>query len=440
VASGRSPASASGRPAGSARGIALEVIRRVTDRGGHSNRLLPTLLHRSGLDRRERDLATELAYGTLRRILRIDAALEPLLRKPLAEAPPDARAALRLGAYQLLFTRIPAHAAVGETVGLLAPTERGLANAVLRRLAAAPPAEPTGRSDRDVALRTGVAPWLVGELRRLLGAEAEEGAAALASRPPLSIRANPCAIDPSALASALRRAGHDPGEGRLHRGSLRVPSGEPTALPGWKEGWFAVQDEASAWVVDVLDPRPGERVLDACAGPGGKATDIACRAGSVVAADLTGSRVRLVGEAARRLGVRVRLLVQDAERPGMRSGFDRVLVDAPCSGVGAARRRPELLWRPERRRLSSLARLQVRLTVGAASLLRPGGTLVYSVCTFPRAETDAACDALVGKARDLVPHPFLGPDGDEVPRARLWPHRHGTDAMFVARFRRTGPG
>jgi 16S rRNA (cytosine967-C5)-methyltransferase len=177
-------------------------------------------------------------------------------------------------------------------------------------------------------------------------------------------------------------------------------------------------------------------ILDACAGPGGKSADIGCRAGKVVAADLTGSRVSLVRRPAARLGVDARLLVQDAAKPALRQRFDRVLLDAPCSGIGAARRRPELLWRTQPSVLSSLARLQVRLALGAASLLRPGGILVYSVCTFPRAETDAACDALLRKDATLEPDPFRAPDGSEVVRTRLWPHRDGTDAMFVARFRR----
>jgi 16S rRNA (cytosine967-C5)-methyltransferase len=129
-------------------------------------------------------------------------------------------------------------------------------------------------------------------------------------------------------------------------------------------------------------------------------------------------------------------VAQDAARLALREGVDRVLIDAPCSGVGAARRRPELLWRPQRSDLASLARLQVRVAAGAASLLRPGGVLVYSVCTFPSAETDAVCSALVKRLPDLEPAPFRGPDGSEDFRARLWPHRHGTDAMFVARFRR----
>lgn len=423
---------------GGARKVALELVRRVADEGAYSNLLLPALLRRSGLSARDRGLATELAYGTLRRLIPIDERLSELVQRPIDVASPVARAALRLGAYQLLYMRVPAHAAVGETVELVPSGQRGFVNAVLRKLSTGRPPAKGGDGDGAIATRTGLAPWAVAELRRLVGEEAEVAASALATSSPLSIRSNPCAAPTEQLVGALTAAGHLPETGSLHGGSFTVPGAAPVELPGFREGWFAVQDQASAFVVDVLDPQPGERILDACAGPGGKASDIACRAGSVVAADRTEGRVRLVRESARRLGVRAGLLVQDAARPALREGFDRILVDAPCSGIGAARRRPELLWRPHRRDLSRLARLQVELLAGVAGLLRPGGILVYSVCTFPRAETDAACDALLGKAPFLEPHPFPGPDGRQTERARLWPHRHGTDAMFVARFRRVG--
>ena len=146
-------------------------------------------------------------------------------------------------------------------------------------------------------------------------------------------------------------------------------------------------------------------------------------------------RLGLAERTAGRLGVRVHPVAMDGRRPAIRGPFDAILVDAPCSGIGSARRRPELLWRPRREDLSGLARLQVTLVSRAASLLRPGGRLVYSVCTFPRAETDAACDAILRKVPALRPQPIEGPDGPS-PRIRLWPHRHGTDAMFVAAFRR----
>jgi 16S rRNA (cytosine967-C5)-methyltransferase len=423
---------------GSARTVALELVRRVTDEGAYSNLVLPALLQRSGLSPRDRGLATELAYGTLRRLIPIDHRLASLVERPLHQAPATARAALRLGAYQLLYMRVPAHAAVGETVELVPAQHRGFVNAILRKLSVEEPTEAVGNDTDSISLRTGLSPWAVAELQRLLGDEAEPAAAALATPAPLTIRWNPCAVSLEELERALRESGHNPERGSIHEGSLRVPGASPTDLPGFSDGWFAVQDQASAYVVDVLDPQTGERVHDACAGPGGKAADIACRAGSVVAADLTQHRVTLVRGTAERLRVNVKTLVQDASAPALREGFDRILVDAPCSGIGAARRRPELLWRPARSDLSGLAKLQVRLAAGAASLLRPGGILVYSVCTFPRAETDAVCDALMGKVSFLRPAAFRGPDGKETERARLWPHRDGTDAMFVARFRREG--
>lgn len=415
------------------------MVRRVADEGAYSNRLLPALLDRSGLEQRDRALVTELAFGTLRRLVPIDHALGLLVDRPLAEASPDARAALRLGAYQLRYTRIPAHAAVGETVGLVRGRDRGFVNAVLRRLASAPPVVPEGRDDEAIALRTGLAAWGVAELRGLLPEnQVEKAAAALGQRAALTVRANPCRVEEHRFRRVLEDAGLHAERGKIHSRSFRVPGGPPAALPGFAEGWFAVQDEASAYVVDVLNPRPGERILDVCAGPGGKAADIACRAGFVVGADATERRVRLVRGAAGRLGARAHLLVQDARRPALREVFDRVLVDAPCSGIGAARRRPELLWRPRRSDLLPLARLQGGIALEAAGLIRPGGVLVYSVCTFPRAETDAACDALLARAPWLRPDPFPGPDGEPRDRIRLWPDRHGTDAMFVARFRRVG--
>jgi 16S rRNA (cytosine967-C5)-methyltransferase len=422
-----------------ARAVALEAVRRVIDEGAYSNLVVPALLDRSGLPERDRQLAAELAYGTLRRLPGLDRAIAARSSRPLDRVTPGALHPLRLGAYQLLHLRVPAHAAVAETVRLAGERERGFVNAVLRSLAADPPPPPTGYSDRDVALRTGLAAWAVRELRRLLPEEeVEPAAAAIGDRAPLALRVNPCRADVERVAAALREAGLEPRRGRLHPGTLLLGRGRPGDLPGFREGWFAVQDEASAYVVDVLDPRPGERVLDACAGPGGKAADAACRVqphGLVVGGDVLAKRAALVAGTARRLGVRVLVLAQDAARPALREGFDRVLVDAPCSGIGAARRRPELLWRPRREDLSSLARRQVRIAAGAASLLRPGGRLVYSVCTFPRAETDAACDALLRRRPELEPVPIAGPDG-EAPRVRLWPHRHGTDAMFVAAFRR----
>jgi len=421
--------------------VSLDVIRRVTDEGAYSNLALSRTLDRARLTERDAAFATELVYGTLRRLIPIDHSLTPLLERPLETAPKPARAALRLGAYQIRYTRVPPHAAVSETVALVEHRHRGFVNAVLRRVASERPTVTEGSTDEALSLRTGLSEWAVRELRRVIGeevGEVEAAAAALAERGPVAIRANTCRVSVDELERALAAQGVAVLRSRLHPDSLVIGSGSPPALPGFSNGWFAVQDQASSFVVAALGPRPGDRVLDICSGPGGKAAHMACLVGDqgrLVAADLSPPRIGLVRETLLRLGVAAPLLVQDGRRPAVREGFDRVLVDAPCSGIGSARRRPELLWRARKDELSGLARLQVGIATAAAALLRPGGRMIYSVCTFPRAETDAACDAILRRAPDLRPAPIEGPDGPSD-RVRLWPHRHGCDAMFVAAFHR----
>jgi 16S rRNA (cytosine967-C5)-methyltransferase len=326
---------------------------------------------------------------------------------------------------------------VGETVGLAGDRERGFVNAVLRRLAAEPMAWPEGERDADVAIRTGLAPWAVNELRKLLPAhEVEPAAGAFAKPASLCLRANPAVIEPELFERTLREAGLDPRLASLDPACILLDGGNPARLPGFEEGWFAVQDQASAFVVRALDPRPGDRILDACAAPGGKTTYAAALVGDeglVVGADLHAGRVGLIGRSAQRLGVHALVLAQDATAPALRGPFDRILVDAPCTGLGSSRRRPELLWRDRKRDLSTLARTQVEIVSSVADLLAPGGRLVYSVCTFPRAETDAAADAIVRHRPDLAPTVTDGPDG-AAERVRLWPHRHGSDGMFIAAF------
>ena len=429
---------ARGRPGPpTARSVALQALRRVVQGEGYSNLVIPALLARSGLDTRDRGFAAELAYGTIRHLRSLDWAIEQRANRPVERMSEGVRDPLRLGAYQLLYAHVAPHAAVGETVGLAGPRERGYVNAVLRKLSVDPPSWPAGEDDDAVGVRTGVQPWAVAELRRVLPdpAEAEPAAEAMAERGFLSLRTNRCASTPEQLEDALRDAGLAPERGAVHPDCLLLDGGDPTTFPHWSDGWFAVQDQASAFVVEALDVRPGHRVLDACAGPGGKTAHLACLAGDgfVVAADLHPQRAELVRSGAERLGLHPSVLAADATAPALRGVFDRVLVDAPCSGMGASRPRPELLWRPRRDELSRLARLQVAIAVASADLLAPGGRLVYSVCTFPRAETEAACDAIVRHRPELEPALVEGPDG-AAPRVRLWPHRHGSDGMFVAAF------
>jgi len=422
-----------------ARSVALEVIARVIDDGAYSNRLLPALLGRSGLEQRDRAFATELAFGTLRRRLVLDREIERVANRLLDKVtPPEARNALRLGAYQLSAGVAP-HAAVSATVDLVPGRARGFVNAVLRRLAASPATPPEGTATDAIAARTGMRPWAIEELERLVGDEAEAAAAALASRAPLSIRVMGGPGDVAAVGDALRASGVTVTPGEVYDGCLILEdAGDPRALPGFAEGRWTVQDQASAFVVAALAPQPGDRVYDTCAAPGGKALFAAERvgaAGAVLATDVSPRRVRLIADAGERLGWSPWLLAHDAARPSVGGTFDRVLVDAPCSGLGSARRRPELLWRVPKERVSALAARQLALVSAAADALAVGGRLVYAVCTFTRGETDSVCDAFLRARSEFRPIATEGPDGP-VERHRLWPHRHGCDGMFMAAFER----
>jgi 16S rRNA (cytosine967-C5)-methyltransferase len=422
-----------------ARSVAVEAVGRVIDEGAYSNRLVPALLARSGLDVRDRAFAMELAFGTLRRRRRLDAAIEGAANRPIERiTPPEARHALRLGAYQLLDTDVPPHAAVSETVDLVGGRARGFVNAVLRRLAAAPPALPQGSGTQAIAERTGLSAWMVEELAAVLSEPPEPAASALATKAPLTLRVigGPDAVP--GVIEALETAGVTATRGPLHPSCVLVSGGDPRTLPGFAEGRWTVQDQASAFVVDVLAPADGDHVYDPCAAPGGKAlhaSEAVGRSGLVVAADVSVRRAALIVSSSARLALHPHVVVQDARHPGAQGPFDRVVVDAPCSGIGSARRRPELLWRVERSRLAGLAARQLAIATASADLVRPGGRLVYAVCTFTRAETDAVCDALLRARPGLEAIATPGPDGGGE-RHRLWPHRHACDGMFVAAFRR----
>ncbi len=422
-----------------ARAVAAEAVRRVIDDAGYSTIVVPSLLRRSGLDSRDRSFAAELAYGTLRRRIPIDRTIEERAGRPLERISTSARHLLRIGIYQLVFGAVAPHAAVHETVGLAGPRERGFVNAVLRSVSSEPPAPPGGDSIEDVSVRTGMSPWGVEEIGRVLGGDPEVAAAALATHGSLCLRVNRCVSTVEEVTESFQAAGLSPRPAGLDSDCLLLDGGDPTSFPGWDEGAFAVQDQASAVVVRALGVRTGDRVLDACAGPGGKTAFASCLAGPslVVAADLRLPRAQLVRRSADRLRVHPLVLVQDGEHPALRGSFDRVLVDAPCSGIGSARRRPELLWRVRQGDLSALARTQVRIVSAAADLVAPGGRLVYAVCTFTRAETDAACDAILRRRPDLAAEPVTVAGRPAVERLRLWPHLDGSDGMFVAAFRRS---
>ena len=374
--------------------MALDALDRIDEGGAYANLVLSGVLDRSGLGAADRGFVTDLVYGTTRMRRACDHLVDGFVDRPLDGR---VRNALRLGAYQLAFAGVPPHAAVGETVEVAPRPARGLVNAVLRRVAAAP--DP--RRWPDDATRLSVPDWVLAELTASIGGAAAEAALATMN--------------------------------------------EPATVSARDDGY--VQDPASQQVAAAVGAGPGERVLDLCAAPGGKATALAAAGAVVVAADVRPRRSEMLARNARRVATdaaagRVLAVTADGTRPPCRAaGFDRVLVDAPCSGLGTLRRRPDLRWRVTPDSVERLADLQRRLLGAAAGLVRPGGTLVYSVCTLTAAETTGVDDWLARAHPDLVPQPAPPLDPLWQPWGRgalLLPQAAGTDGMALFRYVREG--
>jgi len=428
------------RPPVSARHVALDALVRIDD-GAFAHILVPEALRGSGLSARDRALVTELVYGTVRMQRTLDALLAALSSRKLATLDAPVRAALRLGAYQL-FVGIPAHAAVGETVSLVDARARGFVNGVLRSLARhGPPFSlPVGESVAAVGMRTSHPDWIVRTLFEAFGPADAIATLELDNKPPsITLRVNRSRATSGDLAGELAAAGVDVTRGELVGDALLLRhSGDPAALPAIADGRATPQDQASQAVVAVLDPQPGERVLDLAAAPGGKATGAAERVGAgglVVAADLHSGRVRTVRRAASRLDLLdvVAPVVADGRHlPVREMSFDRVLLDAPCSGLGVLRRRPDARWRVQESDVHDLAALQRTLLAAAAGAVRAGGRLVYSVCTLTREETlgvdDWATEHLPAFVAASPPARPWRPHGRG---AILLPSDAGTDGMFV---------
>jgi 16S rRNA (cytosine967-C5)-methyltransferase len=438
----------------SGRRIAFEVLRRVEEGGAYASRALDAALGAAGaLDPRDAGLATELVYGSLRRALSLDAALSPHSRRPLGELDPAARVALRLGAYELLFLRTPAHAAVGEAVGLARGVDHGRAsgyvNAVLRALArdprlASPPAlesDPAGH----VAVAEALPRWLAEEWVAWLGpAEALSLAAAMNRPAPLTVRSP----DREALLARLEAAGlqaspttRSPHGVSLAQGSVADLTRAAADVP------FQVQDEAAQLVslLAAFELRGQRaRLLDACAAPGGKAFHLAEMLGpgsEVVAVELHPRKADSLAREAARRRLAVRVLQADAALPlpGLDEGsFDAVLVDAPCAGLGTLRRHPELKLRRAAEDLGRMAEVQRAVLERCARYARPGAPVTYAVCSLSRAEGPEVVASLLAAGLHRVPPPPGFPSDVLDGRGDLLtlPSRHGADGFFAARLSR----
>jgi 16S rRNA (cytosine967-C5)-methyltransferase len=445
------------KPFDPARQAAFDVVRAVSERDAYANLVLPALLRERDITGRDAAFATELAYGTCRALGLLDAVIVHAANRPVDRIDAVLLDLLRLGTYQLLRTRVDAHAAVDTTVEQAAiefdTARAGFVNGALRSIAArdeeswvaelAPSAEtdPVGH----IAFTHAHPRWIGQAFADALGADAAELGALLASddgRPLVHLAARPGVLTAEALAQAVG------GEvGRYSPYAVYLASGDPGQLDAVRGGAAQVQDEGSQLVARALTLAPLDgadgRWLDLCAGPGGKTSLLAAIAADsgarVTAVEPTPHRADLVEQAVR--GLDVEVLRVDGREPGLpAASFDRVLVDAPCTGLGALRRRPEARWRRQPGDVPPLAKLQKELLAAAIALTRTGGVVLYATCSPHLAETvGVVADALRRhpvQAVDTRPLFESGPTAitglGTGPQVQLWPHRHGTDAMFAA--------
>jgi len=412
---------------------------RIED-GAYSHVVLPMMLRGSSLSARDRAFVTDLVYGTVRSQRRLDDLLAPHGRRPLRRLDPPVRAALRIGAQQLV-QGVPAHAAVSATVDAVPQRARGYVNAVLRALSTSGPPWPEPSSE---AVALSYPDWIVDLLSTDLGEDDARAALAASNEPGLvSLRPNPLQTTAADLTEELHDRGAQVEPGRLVEDALVVRgAGDLATLPAVAQGRATPQDQASQAAIEIAAPAPGDRVLDVAAAPGGKATAAAERIGIdgiVVALDVDAGRLRLVQAAAQRLRLsNLHVGIADARKlPISPRSFDLVVVDAPCSGLGALRRRPDLRWQLQPTTVQPLADLQLGLLQEAATAVRPGGRLVYSVCTLTRLETTAVAERALAEFDGftvLEPPAGWRPHG---PGGLVLPQDAGTDGMFVMVLRRT---
>lgn len=429
------------------------MLRAVSERDAYANLALPALLRERDISGRDAAFATELTYGTCRARGLLDAVIGAAAGRPTDQINPVLLDLLRLGAYQLLRTRVEPHAAVSTTVeqaGIEFDSARaGFVNGVLRTIAGrdeqswvdelAPPkaTDPIGHA----AFVHAHPRWIAQAFADALGSDAGQLDAVLASdgeRPLVHLAARPGVLTAAELADAV-----DGTVGRYSPYAVYLGGGDPGRLAAVRDGQALVQDEGSQLVAQALTLAPliggdGGRWLDLCAGPGGKTALIAALGSAsgarVTAIEPTPRRAEFVEQNTK--GLPVEVLRVDGRDSGLAPGFDRVLVDAPCTGLGALRRRPEARWRRQPSDVPVLAKLQRELLAAAIALTRPGGVVLYATCSPHLAETvGVVADALRRHpVQALDARPLFAPvEGlGDGPYVQLWPHRHGTDAMFAA--------
>lgn len=435
-----------------ARRAALAAMRRTTEDGAYTDRALRAEADRLELDPRERALATRLAFGAVQRRLTLDHLTTVLAGRAAASLDPPVREILRLGLLQIAFLDgIADHAAVDQSVELAkahASRAAGLVNAVLRRATREARGLLEALDDdtpQSAALKHSMPEWIARMWWESFGAQDARALMAAANEPAeTAVRANTLVTTPAELAGALpvpSRLAPELPEGLVLDGAFDASGANRL----WEAGALIPQSRAAMLVSRIVDPRPGERVLDLCAAPGGKTTHLAALMedrGQVVAVERhAGRAAELRATAARMRAAAVSVEVADAARPRDDEPFDKVLVDPPCSGLGTLQGRPDRRWRATPESVDALARVQATILDAAAGVVAPGGTIVYSTCTLSPRENERQVAAFLERHRDFAPDDLRSdPPLWEHPTVQgpllSMPHRDGTDGFFIARLRR----
>jgi 16S rRNA (cytosine967-C5)-methyltransferase len=441
------------------RELAVEILLKVEKRKAYADILLDHALKSASLSPRDQALLTQLIYGTLRWRGNLDWRLSPFLHRSLSGMDAYLRNLLRLTLYQLLFLdKIPDYAAVNEGVALAkrhgGARAGGMVNAILRRLLREKDkvAQPDPREIAvDLSRRWSHPDWLVrkwleyfgrGETESLLKANNEE--------PPLTLRANRLKGDREVLLAMLRERGLEAAPTPWSPQGIHLKSSSAVdRLPGFQQGLFQIQGEASQMVGYLLEPKPGERILDACAAPGGKTTHLAELIedrGEIVATEISARGLEKLKQNVQRLGLTsVRPFLADVTRGltgALAVPYDRILVDAPCSALGTLRSHPEAKWHRDERDIQRLSRLQRKIVDQVAPHVKPGGVLVYATCTLTREENEQVVEDFLHRQKDFIlesAQDYLPAQARDLTQGRYFltlPHKHNTDGFFAARMRK----
>ena len=433
-----------------AREVALNCLLAGERQGAWSDGYLRNAIRKAGLDRRDAALCSRLAFGVLQNRMLLDWHIARLSKIPLEKLEPPVRNCLRLGLYQLLFLdRVPAHAAVHETVELSKrhsrnPRSAALVNAILRAVERSKDDLP---QPEELSIRYSHPEWLVKEFSHALPeGELEALLSADNSQPPTQIQVNTLKTTAEALAEELTQVGITVAAHPWLPDCLELEgTGSLEDLPAFQEGRFYVQDAAARLAVMASGGDSGMRVLDVCAAPGGKSFAVAIQMknrGQILSCDLHPHKKKLIEDGARRLGIHtVTAAVMDGRKfdPELEKGFDLVITDVPCSGLGIIRKKPDIRYK-DPVSLEALPTIQRDILSNASRYVRPGGILLYATCTILRRENEEVVNEFIDKDKNFTLESFSlpGPIGPIEGMATLWPHRHGTDGFFIAKLRRKG--